>query len=65
MIRSNIKKIMEEKRVTIRSLIRETGLSDMTILRARRAQISQCRLCTLEIIAQSLGCKVKELFEED
>ena len=64
MITSNLTKIMEEKKVTIRAMIQGTGLSDMTILRARRKQISQCRLCTLEIMAEYLGVRVKDLFEE-
>lgn len=64
MITSNLKKIMEDKRITIRKMIQDTGLSDMTILRARRKQISQCRLCTLEIMATYLECKIKDLFEE-
>ncbi|MCL1939721.1 MAG: helix-turn-helix transcriptional regulator [Desulfovibrionaceae bacterium] len=64
MITSNLKKIMEEKGITIRAMARDSGLSDMTILRARKKQISQCRLCTLEIIAEYLGCKIKDLFDE-
>lgn len=64
MITSNIRKIMEEKGVTIRAMIQGTGLADMTIHRARREQISQCRLCTLEVIAKYLGCAIKDLFEE-
>jgi hypothetical protein len=33
MITSNLKKIMEEKGITIRVMVQETKLSDMTILR--------------------------------
>jgi DNA-binding Xre family transcriptional regulator len=65
MITSNVKKIMENKGVTIRGMIAKTGLADVTILRARRHQITQCRLNTLETIAQCLGCKVKDLFDEE
>jgi hypothetical protein len=65
MLKSNVKKIMEEKGITIRSMIEKTGLADVTILRARREQIVQCRLETLERIANCLGCKVKDLFEEE
>ena len=64
MLTSNVKKIMEEKGVTIRALVERTRLADVTILRARREQIAQCKLETLETIANSLGCKVKDLFEE-
>ena len=65
MITSNLKKIMEERQVSIRTMVYDTGLSNMTILRARRNGINQCRLCTLEVIAGYLGCKVKDLFEEE
>jgi len=64
MITSNVQKIMEKKGVTIRKLVEKTGLSDVTILRARKEQITQCRLATLETIARSLDCTIKDLFEE-
>ena len=63
MITSNVKQIMEEKKVSIRAMAEATGLSNMTILQARR-RISRCRLSTLEIIAGYFCCRVKELFEE-
>ena len=65
MLTSNVKRLMEDKGVTIRAMVEQTGLADVTILRARKKQISQCRLYTLEIIAQCLGCKIKDLFEEE
>ena len=65
MITSNVKKIMEEKRVTIRAMIEKTGLADVTILRARRGRIAQCKLETLETIANYLNCKIKDLFDEN
>jgi hypothetical protein len=65
MLTSNVKRIMEEKGITIRGLIEKTRLADVTILRARREQIVQCRLTTLQIIAEGLGCKVKDLFDEE
>jgi len=64
MITSNIKQIMEAQHVSIRTMVYDTGLSNMTILRARSTQISQCRLCTLDVIAKYLKCRVKDLFEE-
>lgn len=64
MITSNVKKLMEEQSITIRKMMEETGLADVTILRARRELIIQCRLSTLEIIAKCLGCSVKDLFDE-
>jgi len=65
MIESNIKRLMKEKRVTVRGLMSETRLANETIVRARGAHIRQCRLETLETIAHALGCRVKDLFEED
>ena len=63
MVISNVKKIMKEKGVTIRGMAAKTGLSDATVLRARR-EIIQCRLSTLEVIADCLECQIKDLFEE-
>ncbi|MDR2573152.1 MAG: helix-turn-helix transcriptional regulator [Desulfovibrio sp.] len=65
MLKSNVKNIMEKQGMTIRAMIEKTGLADVTILRARRNQIAQCRLSTLGAIAKCLGCKIKDLFEED
>ncbi len=64
MITSNLKQMMEEKKISIRTMVYATGLSNMTILRARGKGIHQCRLCTLEVMAAYLGCKVKDLFDE-
>ena len=64
MITSNVRKIMEKKGVTIREMVEQTGLADKTILRARCGQINQCRIYTLETIADFLDCKVKDLFDE-
>lgn len=65
MLTSNVRKIMEERNVTIRAMGAKTGLSGETITRARGQEIIQCRLATLEIIATYLDCKIKDLFEED
>ncbi len=65
MITSNVKKIMEDKEVTIRKMVEVTGLSDTTILRARGEQINLCRISTLEVIAKFLQCNVKDLFNEE
>ncbi len=64
MITSNVKKIMDEKKITIRGLVALSGLSDKTILRARSEHIVECRLYTLQIIARYLECNVKDLFIE-
>ena len=66
MLTSNIKSIMKERKVTIRAMVADTGLSGDTISRARNAaQISMCSLGTLEIMAKYLGCKIKDLFDEE
>jgi DNA-binding Xre family transcriptional regulator len=64
MLTSNVRKIMEEKKTTVRAMMEKTGLSGETIIRARKNQINLCRLNTLETIAGYLGCKVKDLFDE-
>lgn len=64
MIVSRVKDLMINKDVSIRKMAEKTGLSDATILRARREQIVQCRLETLQTIADFLECRVKDLFEE-
>jgi DNA-binding Xre family transcriptional regulator len=64
MVVSRVKKIMEERGVTIRAMAERTQMSDATILRARR-EILQCRMSTLEIIANCLKCQIKDLFDEN
>lgn len=64
MFSSNIKKIMKEKKLTIRQLESETGMSTRTLNKARSDEgISECRLSTLARIADALGVDVKETFE--
>ena len=65
MITSNVKKLMDDKGMTIRGLVALSGLSDKTILRARGETIVECRLYTLQTIAKILGCKIRDLFEEE
>ena len=65
MITSNVRKMMEEKGVTIRGLSTMTRLSAGTILRARSEHIIECRLYTLQTLAKFLECKVKDLFDEE
>lgn len=64
MISSKIKEIMDEKGITFQVLQDRTGLSSVTVNRARGPQILQCRLETLATIAAALGVRVKDLFEE-
>lgn len=65
MVVSNIRQIMENKKISVRRMMEVTGLANETVLRARRAQIVQCKLETLVSIAKCLECRVKDLFEED
>lgn len=66
MFTSNVKYIMDQKRITINKLAELSGVSDHTILRVRRTKkIEECKLSTLGKIAKALGCKTKELFEEE
>lgn len=65
MIRSNLKILMTNKKITIRKMAEDTGIAQMTIIRARGKQINQSRICTLEVLAEYLGCKTKDLYEED
>jgi len=57
-ITSNVKRIMEEKKISIVALSNETKLSTKIIERARTGQIKLCKLETLAIIAKGLdhGC---------
>jgi transcriptional regulator with XRE-family HTH domain len=68
MLVSKVKKVMEQKGFTIKQLVKTTGLAEETIMRARRGgstgQLGSCTLLTLEIMANALGVKVKDLFEE-
>lgn len=62
MIQSNIKQIMEKKRITLKRMVEDTGLAEMTIIRARRGQIASCQLETLLVMADYLNCTVEELY---
>jgi len=65
MITSKVKKTMGKKGMTVRRLAEETGLALETIMRARGQMIGRCTLDTLATIAGALGCRVKDLFEEE
>lgn len=64
-ITSMVAERMKERGATIHGLAAETGLSSQTILRARSEKIRLCRLDTLATIAGALGCRAKDLFEEE
>lgn len=63
-VRSLVKEVMQEKGVTILALVEATGLSSRTVRNARSERVLQCRLETLLTIANALGVRVKDLFEE-
>lgn len=65
MIKSNLKKIMEQLDITYKQLEEKTGISSQTITRARGDMISECRLSTLETIAKALGVTTKDLYDEE
>jgi len=57
--------LMEKKGRTLRGLAAEIGISDRTILRARKHElIGLCKLETLGGIARALGVRTKDLYEE-
>lgn len=62
---SNVREIMESKGVTIMKLVEVTQLPKRIIQNARCEEIKKCKLETLAIIAQGLGVKIKDLFDED
>lgn len=64
MITSKVKEIMEKQAVTVRSLAERTGLALETIMRARGPMIGRCTMDTLSIIAEALGVKTKNLYDE-
>jgi DNA-binding Xre family transcriptional regulator len=61
---SNVREIMESKGVTIMKLVEVTQLPKRIIQNARCDEIKTCKLETLAIIAQGLGVKIKDLFDE-
>lgn len=62
MVTSNVKQLMEARGVTIKQMARDTGLAEMTVIRARRGQIASCRLETLLVISSYLCCEIGDLF---
>ena len=64
MIVSNIKALMKERKIGTRHILETTGISSLTLTRARGELIRECRLSTLEAIAGALGCAIKDLFDE-
>ncbi len=69
MLISRVKAVMEQRSITIKHLVQTSGLAEETIMRARRGggqgQLGSCTLLTLETMANALGVKIKDLFEEE
>ena len=65
MLKSNVKKIMKKKKITIRDAVAQAGLSSSTVHKLRDDEgIAESRLSTLGRIAEALDVPIKELFEE-
>ena len=62
-IQSLVAQLMKKRGLTVRTIADMTGLSTRTIQNAR-IDISSCQLRTLTKIADALGVKVEELFEQ-
>jgi len=64
-MRSNLRGLMKEKDVTVRWVSKQSGAAIQTVMNARDdKKILSCSLGKLQAIAQALGCRVKDLFEE-
>lgn len=63
--KSNIKKIMRERKVKAKELESLAGLSDRSISKLRTDEgFADCRFSTLARVAEALGVSVKDLFDE-
>ena len=64
MISSNIKEIMKKRKLTIRVLSEQSGISVVTLNKARQDEgIAECRLSTLGRIARAVNVPIKRLFD--
>lgn len=62
---SNIKMLMNKKKITAKQIEATTGISSRTLAKARTDEgILECRLSTLIRIADALEVDVKLLFEK-
>jgi DNA-binding Xre family transcriptional regulator len=65
-MKSNLEKIMKDKKITIRALEQLSEVNNVTILKARKdAEISRCTLATLEKLAMALDVSVHDLFDDE
>lgn len=65
MIKFNLKKVMKEKKVTLKELSRDTGLSINTLSLLSTGKSKGIQFDTLEKIVQILDCNVKDLILVD
>jgi len=63
-MQSKLSIFMADQKMTIRELVKKTGVSSATIQKARDSRIEQCRMGSLKKIADALGVSVLDLFEE-
>ena len=65
MFTSKIKALMKNKKITMRDLAEQSGVSVVTLNKARQDEgIAECRLSTLAKIGSALGVKTKRLYDE-
>lgn len=64
-MQSKLLHFMAMRNMTIRDLAQKTGVSSATIQKARDSRIEQCRVGSLKKIADALGVRVQDLFEEE
>lgn len=60
-MKSNIKNLEKEKRISQIELIKRTELAKGTIIKAEK-EIEKCKVETLEKIALALGVEINDLF---
>lgn len=61
---SNLGKIMKERGLTYEELQFRSKVAPDTLARARDARIVTCKLLTLEKLANALGVRICDLFEQ-
>ena len=65
MFTSNVRELMDKKKLTVRDIVTVTGMSSRTIQRAVSDEtIHKCELGTLAKIGGALGVKTKRLYDE-
>ena len=64
-MKSKLKSIMKEKKVTVRELQKMSGVSLQTITKARDERISTCSIRSIYSIAKALEASIVDLIEEE